>query len=842
MNVPVQVIKYDISSMNPAYVDYIQSEKDNDTRKFRVKFYSHDTLITLSNSCTATATITIDNVMIEQELACTITDNSVEVTANATRDGVMAVQITLTDGDDKLTMQRPIFVRVTNDIAETAQIDDDSHGSFAEVVQELADARGDYISLSEALNHKLSSAAGAVKTANIDTGAVTEAKLATAFKDTLYKVNTIDWEPPNYRTCEAKTIYIGVKLGNERGIIIPFYWKEKQIFIGFNGTICVRQFVGGNDYQNWGPNLSELTANKKSSITSNNQASTDFFPSIKAVVDYIAALFATVINNDNKSSNALLPTIKAVADYLTANYTDTTALNTLLNTRLSSKADASYVDSRLNSKADSSALTAKEDLSNKIITGENLYNNKNSTDKYPAAKAIVDYLMQYYANKNDQEYLQERISDIKAYLGYTSSDILGLQVDFVNNRFTRLAGAEEREAGSDFDAFPMFGGRRRCCVANDGTINAYYGEQGYAEDGTNGQVMVYQPKFYYRMVPLKLEKQASGLGYHIRKANYYVTANPHPGFKLHPLFYDANGNEVDYVLLSAYEGSMYDVSASAYVNDNIDTSVSYGTGDLLCSVAGKKPISGRQSNISSRPQLETMANNLGSGWHLNTVKAESANQLLMMIELGTLNTQTAIGQGITTCPNNGSYNCSSYTGATASLGNATGMATETVYEAGGTETTYTVNGKLSVSYRGVENPWGNIWKATNGINIWGDGNMYGGQVFICDDFAYSENKKNENYKSAGFTIPNGTGYISAFGYGSEDYDWILMPSENTGSSALPVGDKCTNASDVVTYYVARIGGDWSGGDADGGFCWQCLHGNGYQTQRFGGRLLYVPTA
>jgi hypothetical protein len=98
----------------------------------------------------------------------------------------------------------------------------------------------------------------------------------------------------------------------------------------------------------------------------------------------------------------------------------------------------------------------------------------------------------------------EKISDLQAYLGYTSPDILGLCVDLENKRFTRLAGAEELEAGSDFDDFPMFGGRRRCCVANDGTINAYYGEQGYAEDGTNGQVMVYQPKFYYRMVPLKL--------------------------------------------------------------------------------------------------------------------------------------------------------------------------------------------------------------------------------------------------------------------------------------------------------------------------------------------------
>ena len=434
------------------------------------------------------------------------------------------------------------------------------------------------------------------------------------------------------------------------------------------------------------------------------------------------------------------------------------------------------------------------------------------------------------------------IADLKAYIGYTDGDILGLHADFENKVFTRLGAAVGLTAGQDFNAFTMYGGRRRCCVSNDGTINAYYGEQDYVEDGSNGQVMVYQPKFYYCMVPLKLEKQASGLGYHIRKANYYVTANPHPGFKLHPVFYDANGNEVDYVLLSAYEGSMYDVSESAYVNDGVDTSVSYGAGDLLCSVAGKKPISGNLGGIGSKAQFETMANNIGSGWHLNTIKAESANQLLMLIELGRFNTQAAIGQGVVSCPNNVSYNCSSYTGSTASLGNATGMATETTYESAGTETVNTTNGKLSVTYRGVENPWGNIWKHTNGINLWGDGHMGGGQVFICDDFSFNEIKHDGNYQSAGFTISNGNGYVSAFGYGDEDYDWLFMPSETTGNSSLPVGDNYWCQPNLNGYRIARVGGSWLDGVNAGGFCWTCNTSPGYRRYDIGGRLLYVPAA
>ena len=338
-------------------------------------------------------------------------------------------------------------------------------------------------------------------------------------------------------------------------------------------------------------------------------------------------------------------------------------------------------------------------------------------------------------------YLQSSLANVEAYIGYTESDILGLHADFQSKAFIRIAGAEGLTAGEDFDGFSMFGGRRRCNVADDGTINAFFGDAGYTEDGSNGQVMVYQPKFYYKVVPLKLEKQASGLGYHIRKANYYVTATPHAGFKLHPLFYDANGNEVEYVLLSAYEGSLYDVSESAYINDNAPGSYTYAQGDLLCSVAGKKPVSGKMGNmgnIGTKANLEEMAQAHGTGWHLDTIKSVSANQLLMLIELGQFNTQTAIGLGVVDNVSNGTYNCASLTGSTAGLGNETGMASATIFENGSGTTTNTVNGKVSVSYRGVENPWGNIYKHVNGVNLWGDGTMNGGQVYIAENFNFSE--------------------------------------------------------------------------------------------------------
>lgn len=437
----------------------------------------------------------------------------------------------------------------------------------------------------------------------------------------------------------------------------------------------------------------------------------------------------------------------------------------------------------------------------------------------------------------------EELGDIKEYLGYTPDDVVGVQVDFANKTFKRLGGAEGKTKGTDFDVFPMFGGRKRCCVSNDGTILAYYGDNGYSEDGSNGQVMVYQPKFYYRVVPLRLEKNSvSGLGYHIRKANYYVTDKPQTGFKIHPVFIDGNGNEVDYVLFSAFEGSMYDVSVSAYVNDGTNTDTTIGKGDLLCSVSGVKPISGLKKPLT-KTNAETMALNRGSGWHLETIKATMANTLLMMIEFGTLNSQTALGDGVVSIIGDTSFNDSSLTGSTAALGNASGAASETVNEIGGTETTYNVNGKVSVSYRGVENPWGNIWKHIQGINIWGNGTMAGGQPYIADGLSdFSETTHTGNYKAVGFTLPNASGYINAFGYGKTEYDWLLLPSEIGGTSALPVGDCTYTTPNLNGYRIARFGSDWSYGVNTGASCWHFAHGVGAHHRIIGCRLLYVPTA
>lgn len=571
----------------------------------------------------------------------------------------------------------------------------------------------------------------------------------------------------------------------------------------------------------------------------------------KTNADTAKSQLNTAITNAN-TAKSNLDSAKTAAD------TALSALNTAISQASTSKgnldttiASANTAKGQLQAVIDSSE-TAKSNLSTVIASANEINTTlsatiQTGTELNASLASQNSQALANITNLSDENFKADEIltgvDDIKAYLGYTDEDIAGICVDYQNKTFKRLAGAYDKQAGTDFDVFAMFGGRKRCNVSDDGTIMAYYGDADYAEDGSMGQVMVYQPKFYYKVVPLVFDKNTdSNIGYHLRKANYYVSSRPKTGFKLHPAFYDVNGNEVDYILLSAYEGSMYDASAAAYVNDSVDESIAYAEGDLLCSVAGKKPISGLRSGMGTKANFENMALNRGSGWHLETIKATSANQLLMIVELGTMNTQTGIANGVVSITDNSAYNCSSLTGSTADLGNGTGSATETINEIGGAETTYNTAGKVSVSYRGVENPWGNIWKHIQGVNIWGDGTMGGGQPYIANNFTFNESKNSDNYEPVGFTLANASGYINAMGYGGEDFDWLLMPSEIGGTSALPVGDYTYVTANLNGYRIARLGGSWTYGAYAGGFCWFCVSGVGNRHRTIGGRLLYVPTA
>lgn len=581
-------------------------------------------------------------------------------------------------------------------------------------------------------------------------------------------------------------------------------------------------------------NVEAATNAAKTAISNANAAKTNLEKVITSATTTQSNLQG-VIDNANQikgqldSSNATAVTSKKNLD---SAISDTSVAKSQLQEVINS---ASSVKTSL-SNVISTANTAKSNLGASVATANNVLQSLSAENA--SAASNIDELKS--ENFNSQEILSG-VADIRAYLGITADDIVGIQVDYKNKTFKRLAGAANLTKGSDFDKFTMFGGRKRCNVADDGSIVAWYGDADYKEDGSMGQVMVYQPKFYYLVCPVEYDPIDTGIGYHLRKANYYVSEKPRAGFRLHPAFYDASGNEIDYFLTSAYEGSIYDASASAYLLN--DEQVMNTGEDKFSSIAGARPASGSSQNLT-RPNIEAMAQNRGTNWHGDLIKQVSAEQMLMLIEMGMMNLQTAIAQGIVSLPwTTGSDTTSSYaaaTGSTASLGNGTGRAEKTTTYEGGVAKEYTVDGKTSVCWRGKENFWGNIWKFVYGINIWGNGKMGGGQPYICSDFSFAESKNSGNYEPAGFTVTNANGYISAMGY-STACDWLFIASECLGNSSLPVGDYTYITVNLNGYRIAPLGGSWNNGGIAGGFYWTLNYGVGSRGRNIGGRLVYIPT-
>jgi hypothetical protein len=97
-------------------------------------------------------------------------------------------------------------------------------------------------------------------------------------------------------------------------------------------------------------------------------------------------------------------------------------------------------------------------------------------------------------------------------------------------------------------------------------------------DGTDGQVMDEMPAFY-----IKYEKYGN---WHA----WYVSLYPLPGYVIHPAFIK-DGVQVAYRYIGAYEGALYDNSASIYANGlylPADT-VTFTAGTKTIAVAGTFP-------------------------------------------------------------------------------------------------------------------------------------------------------------------------------------------------------------------------------------------------------------
>lgn len=436
---------------------------------------------------------------------------------------------------------------------------------------------------------------------------------------------------------------------------------------------------------------------------------------------------------------------------------------------------------------------------NAYITGTNypatskytylVFGTYTSGTTLPDATPDSEYSLVWYASMADATSETNPITvgnGNEVYARATAIISVSRYVDFPNNT-TTITGSPS--------SLTAYTGINRCNVADDGTINAYYGDAGYTEDGSNGQVMVKIPKFYYKVIP----DTDGGLDNdNIRKCTWKISDSSLGGYTLHPAFYDASGNEIDYFLYGAFDGvgqNSEDVYGTEYNTSS----------DRLASVAGSTYL---PLNTFTRATARTMAANRGAGWYQAAIKQTAAVQMLIAVEYG-FNTQKAIGNGV--------VNASAATYAGQTTGNITSGTT---------------SDKITpVNWRGVENFWGNIWDWIDGLNT------VDRVPYICTGFNFADATASGDTQIT-FALPS-EGYVTALGYDSNN-DWVLLPSE-TSSTAAPAGPIGDYLYSTTGQCVAQFGGRWQRDQYAGAFFWCCNNGASKTGNDISARLMFIPT-
>ena len=392
-----------------------------------------------------------------------------------------------------------------------------------------------------------------------------------------------------------------------------------------------------------------------------------------------------------------------------------------------------------------------------------------------------------------------------------STDIYGLEWNRDTNTFTRIYSAVGLSGGSDFDSIEPWASMQRCNVADAGTVNDYYGDVGFEYDGSNGEVMVEVAPFYYHT-----SRTDTG-------AIFLLSYRDQPGFTKHPAFV-RNGNHLDYIYPSAFEG-YYD---SGYMRSiaNVVPSTSDGVSDGSLSPIAAYPATtagaeGLDSNGGDIRNCRYWAQQRGIQWEQHDFLTHNALCYLAFIEYGTFDLQTAIGKGVVDKAS-GSNNNAELTGQTAGyaggtdLGNASGQIS--------------TNGLKSMSYRGVENLYGNIWIWVDGLNIKANHDPY------YAEYGFESDKFDDHYIHLNTTLPSSNGYGG---------DIILNENIDFGFLIGALGG--ASNSGLYDYYyqdtgnrIARVGGSWSLGLIAGPLIWSLLYSSAIAYRAIGSRSLCLP--
>ena len=470
-----------------------------------------------------------------------------------------------------------------------------------------------------------------------------------------------------------------------------------------------------------------------------------------------------------------------------------------------------------------------------------------------AIAKVADGVMTRLVKEVNFNNLSNTVIDLQVQLGTLGEGVMGVEIDLTNNSVKRMGDNQYWSAGEDYDKSPVYGNRRRCNVTDGGKVVAFYGDEAYTETGaltvavgdvavgTKVQCMVMQPKFYYKRIPVRLEKQVDDTyqvkGYHMTKWIDLISPTARDGFKLHPAFKKGDV-ELDYYFIGENDGCI-ETSGTYDLTDSGTLSASPYTGQKFSSIAGAKPASGATlAGVSAtgnknltRDAVRKLCANRGVDWIQEDITIASAEQMLFVVEYATFNIQavSVFGSGVTNLPWVDNINNSVPNPANTTLGNGSGKITVKYTHSNGTA--YDVDVPV---YRGVKNPFGNIWKFIDGfLRKHSAGSN-------CNEAYWQDGSKDfsdtiADYIATGFSCATKDGYIKAFGY-SEDCDFMYMTSKVGGDSNRPVGDYYYVNMSSNNIYIALLGAHWNSGARSGLFSWALSSVASSRYCRIGGRL------
>lgn len=386
---------------------------------------------------------------------------------------------------------------------------------------------------------------------------------------------------------------------------------------------------------------------------------------------------------------------------------------------------------------------------------------------------------------------------------------------------------------------PIQSRMKGCLLDDNGQVVEYLDPRdwtGQVRDGSRGQVMVEIP-MHYRKFETNGTKRVVRLSEH-----------PLPGYHQVPQMY-----------VSAYEASIERSTGKlcSVVNDGAD----YRGGINNANYDGTyRSLLGRPVTSISRTAFRSAArkrNTANTSWNCYLYQVHKALFWLFTVEYAQLNSQAAynseltsegfrqggLGAGVSNWLSSdwltfNNYNPFVPCGLTDTLGNSTGVVAYTAYNEDGSE----LKTSNVPRYRGVENPFGHIWKWTDGINVRispteanGGDNL--SKVFVCEDPSKLNDTNYDGYKHVG-NEARSEGYVKEIIFGEEGE---IMPSLVGGGTTQFFCDyHYTSIPTTEALRGVLFGGAALNGARDGLACAGSGDAPSYSYSNVGSRLCFIP--